>query len=107
MSRSCCQQKQCDIIKLGWLPIIERFEFNITNLAFKALHCPEWPDYLPFHKLNYGATLRNSDGYKLPYIKDKNTFKSDVYRCFNDLPLDLRKEINDKKFISVSKSFFH
>ena len=45
--------EECDAIKLGWLPIIERFEFN-TKLAFKALHYPEWPDYLPlkFHKSN-------------------------------------------------------
>ena len=95
--------KECDVIKLGWLPIIERFEFNTTKLAFKALHCPEWPDYLPlkFHKSNYRVTLRNSDDYKLPYVKDKNTFKSDVYKCFNDL----RKEINNSKFISGAKSF--
>ena len=100
--------KECDVIKLGWLPIIERFKFNTTKLAFKALHCPEWPDYLPlkFHKSNHRVTLRNSDDYKLPYVKDKNTFKYDVYRCFNDLPLDLRKEINNNKFISGAKSFF-
>ena len=36
--------KECDVIKLVWLSIIERFEFNTTKLAFKALHCPEWPD---------------------------------------------------------------
>ena len=35
------------------------------------------------------------------------TFKSDVYRCFNDLPLDLRKEINNSRFISGAKSFFY
>ena len=39
-----------------------------------------------------------------PTLKIK-TFKYDVYRCFNDLPLDLRKEINNK-FISGAKSFF-
>ena len=66
--------KECDVIKLGWLPIIERFEFNTTKLAFKALHCSEWPDYLPlkFYKSNYNVTLRNSDDYKLPYVNDEN-----------------------------------
>ena len=100
--------KECDAIKLEWLPIIERFEFNTTKLAFKTLHCPEWPDYLhlKFHKSNYRVTLRNSDDYKLPYVKDKNTFKSDVYRCFNDVPLELRKEINNNKFIYGATSFF-
>ena len=100
--------KERDVIKLGWLPIIERFEFNTTKLAFKALQCPEWPDYLPlkFNKSNHRDALRNSDDYELPFIKDKNTFKSDAYRCFNDLSLDLRKEINNSKIISDAKSFF-
>ena len=46
--------KECDVIKPGWLTIIERFEFNTTKLAIKALHCPEWLDYLTlkFRKSN-------------------------------------------------------
>ena len=85
-----------NVIQLGWLPIIEGFEFNATKLAFKVFHCPEWPDCLPlkFHKSNYRVTILNH----------KNTFKSDAYRCSNDLPLDLRQEINNKK--SGGKSFF-
>ena len=46
------------------------------------------------------VTFRNSDDYKLPYVK------SDAYRCFNGLPVDLRKEINNNKFISGAKEFF-
>ena len=61
---------------------------------------------LKFNKSNHRDALRNSDDYKLPFIKDKNTFKSDAYRCFNDLSLDLRKEINNSKIISDAKSFF-
>ena len=59
--------KECGGMKLGWLPIIERFEFNATKLAFKALHYSEWSDYLPlkFHK-SLTVTLKNSDDYKLP-----------------------------------------
>ena len=36
-----CYAKKCDVIKLVWLSVIYRFEFNKTNLAFKALRCPE------------------------------------------------------------------
>ena len=39
-----------------------------------------------------------------PELKTK-TFKSDAYRYFNDLPLDPRKEVNNK-LISGSKSCF-
>ena len=54
-------------MKLGWLPIIERFEFDTTKLAFEALRYLEWSDYLSlkFHKL-LTVTLKNSDDYKLP-----------------------------------------
>ena len=47
--------RKCDVIKLGCLPIIERFEFNATNQTFKILRFPEWPDYLPlkFYESNY------------------------------------------------------
>ena len=59
--------KECGGMKLGWLPIIERFEFDTTKLAFKALRYLEWSDYLSlkFHKL-LTVTLKNSDDYKLP-----------------------------------------
>ena len=85
--------KECDVIKFGRLPIIERFEFNTTKLAFNALNRP---DYLPlkFDKSNCRVTPRNSDDYRLPCITDKNTFKSDAYIYYNYLPLDLMKEIN-------------
>ena len=88
--------KECDIIKFGRLPIIERFEFNTTKLLFNALNRPECPDYLPlkFDKSNCRVTSRNSDDYRLPCIIDKNTFKSDAYIYFNYLPLDLMKKIN-------------
>ena len=88
--------KECDVIKFGRLPIIERFEFNTTKLAFNALNRPERPDYLPlkFDKSNCRVTPRNSDDYRLPCITDKNTFKSDAYIYYNYLPLDLMKEIN-------------
>ena len=88
--------KECDVIKFGRLPIIERFEFNTAKLAFNALNRPECPDYLPlkFKKSNCRVTPRNSDDYRLPCIIDKNTFKSDAYIYFNYLPLDLIKAIS-------------
>ena len=47
-----CYAKECDVEKLGWLPITERFEFNTTKLAFKIFHCPEWPVQLPLNFIN-------------------------------------------------------
>ena len=99
---------EADTINLGWLPITERFEFNTTKLVYNALHNPNWPEYLSlnFHKSNYNVKLRNNDDYKLPFCKDNNTFKSDAFKVFNNLSINLRKEIDKNKFISGAKAFF-
>ena len=76
--------KECDVIKLGWLPIIEGFEFNKTKLAFKALHCPEWPDYLPL--------LRSSDVTNYLTLTIKTHL--DLMLTYFNVSLDLRKEID-------------
>ena len=65
--------RYANVTKLELLPIFERFEFNATKLALKALHCLEWTDYLAlkFHKSNYEVTLRNSDDSNYPTLKIK------------------------------------
>jgi len=35
-----------DILKLNWLPVKERRDFNLLKLTFKALYFIQWPTYL-------------------------------------------------------------
>ena len=41
-----------DVISLNWLPIIERIDFEILKLAYKALHDESWPNYLLLNRRN-------------------------------------------------------
>ena len=78
--------KECDV------------EFNKTKLAFKALHCPEWPDYL--------TLLRNSDvtNYLTLTIK---THLDLMLAYFNDVPLDPRKEIDSYLVLKAFSLIMH
>ena len=97
--------RECDVIKLGWLLIIERFEFNTTKFSKHYTVRNGYVIYLWIFKnqiteLHLEIVMITN----YPELKTK-TFKSDVYRYFNDLPLDPRKEVNNK-LISGSKSCF-
>ena len=42
---------EVDVIGMKWLPVLERFEFSMTKLAWKSINCCDWPKYLPMRKL--------------------------------------------------------
>ena len=46
-----------DVISLNWLPIIELIDFEISKLAYKALHDESWPHYLSLNRKKLLATL--------------------------------------------------
>ena len=35
-----------DVMSLGWLPILERRNYHLAKLAYKAMNCDDWPSYL-------------------------------------------------------------
>jgi hypothetical protein len=35
-----------DILSLGWLPVVERRDYNLAKLVFKAIRSSDWPSYL-------------------------------------------------------------
>ncbi|XP_028412046.1 uncharacterized protein LOC114534775 [Dendronephthya gigantea] len=36
-----------DMVKLGWLPTLERAQFNLLKSVYKSMYNPLWPKYLP------------------------------------------------------------
>ena len=46
-----------DIIKLNWLPIKERRDFNILKLVHKAIHDPNWPIINKIEVRNYNRSI--------------------------------------------------
>ena len=50
-----------DILKLNWLPVEERRDFNLLKLIFKALYFKQWPTYLNLQRVSIRRELRSSD----------------------------------------------
>ena len=53
-----------DILKLNWLPVKERRDFNLLKLTFKALHAKQWPSYLNLQRVSIRRGLRSSDSIR-------------------------------------------
>ena len=56
-----------DIIKLGWLPVEQRREYQILKLTFKAIHFKQWPAYLKLEFATQREGLRSSAARQLKY----------------------------------------
>ena len=54
-----------DILKLNWLPVDERRDFNLLKLTFKALYFKQWPTYLNLQRVSIRRELRSSDCIRL------------------------------------------
>ena len=60
-----CFADMADILALGWLPVAERRDFNLSKLIFKALHEEQCPSYLKLEMYTPNRTLRSSSERKL------------------------------------------
>ena len=93
-----------DVLKLGWLPMMERRDWHLLIATFKALNDQCWPEYASLKKYNPGRPgLRScsQDLLETPVIKD--TFHYSAAKCFNNLPHALRAEKNFRTFRNGTK----
>ena len=96
-----------DIIKMRWLPIIERLEFSIAKLAWKSINSSDWPKFLPMQKNPQTRTRRGQ-------LKDtircstniQTTFEYTASKIFNDLPTDCRSCDDYHMFCKMAKKYF-
>ena len=58
--------KNCrDVLKIGWLPITERRDFNLLKSCFTALKNTEtWADYLKIIKQEWRRELSSSNSIR-------------------------------------------
>ena len=54
-----------DILKLNWLPVEERRDFNLLKLTSKALRTEQWPSYLNLQRVSICRELRSADYIRL------------------------------------------
>jgi len=78
-----------DILKLNWLPVEERRDFNLLKFTFKALHFKQWPTYLNL-RVSIVRELGSSHCIRLQVPLEKGTFQDTTAAIFNNLPKELK-----------------
>jgi len=91
--------KETDILKLGWLPLKELFQFNILKMAHKALYSPNWPSYLRLTLHSTKRQLRSSSETMLQIPREKNTFQDTASKLFSKLPTTVRSTTSKGSFL--------
>ena len=91
-----------DTLKIGWLPIAERREFNILKLAFKAINNKNWPEMNKLDIQTCSRTLRSSSDMR---IRPSMIFQDAAASSFNALPSDIKQQTNFNKFCANVKTF--
>ena len=86
------------VLKLGWLPMMERREWHLLVATFKALNDQRWPAYAG------RCGLRSSSQDLLETSDIKDTFQYSAAKCFNNLPQTLKAEKNFRTFYNETKA---
>ena len=63
-----------DVIKLNWLPVKEKIQFNTAKLVHKALYKECFPDYLKLELTSNIRTLRSNTETGITPSGHKNLF---------------------------------
>ena len=71
-----------DLLKLAWLPVVERKEQHLLSNAFKALYFEDWPSYLRLNTRNATRTLRSSSQVMLQVPFESGTFQDSTANVF-------------------------
>ena len=100
LNRYCSED---DVMKLGWLPVLENTQLNILKLGHRAIYNNNWPDYLMLSRHNPGRTLRSSSAPLLQISLLKGTFQDSVANLFNDLPANIRSIPESQSFARECK----
>jgi hypothetical protein len=83
-----------DILSLGWLPVVERRDYHLAKLVFKAIHSSNWTSYLKLDDYEPSRPLHSSSSRHLVVPRVSGTFQGEAARVFNDLPEDIRNSNN-------------
>ena len=80
-----------ETLKLKWLPVEERRDFNLLQLTFKALHAKQWHSCLNLQRVTICRCLGSLGSIKLQVPLEKGTFQDTAAALFNNLPDNPKK----------------
>ena len=79
------------VIKLNWLPVKEKIQFNTAKLVHKALYKEGFPDYLKLELTSNIRTLRSNTETRITPFGHKYSFTYRGPTIFNVLPEYIKK----------------
>ena len=79
-----------ETLKLNWLPVEERRDYNLLKLTFEVLHAKQWPSYLNFQRVPICRCF-SLGSLKLQVPLEKGTFQDTAAALFNNLPDNPKK----------------
>ena len=91
-----CSEK--DVLEVGWLPTLERTQYNIMKLVHEALHKDTWPSSLALIRHNTDWELRSSRAMTLQILLVKETWQKSAANLFNGLTETVRSCTNFSTF---------
>ena len=86
-----------DVLKIGWLPIIERRDLNLLKSYLK--------DYLEIIKQKCCKELRSSNSIRLVVPTKNGTFQDNASKLFNNLPETTGNCKDYRTFLRLSRNF--
>ena len=93
-----------DVISIGWLPIVERRDYHLAKLVFKAIHFSNWPSYLKLEERKFLKDLRSARRLVVPI--ETGTFQDQAARVFNNLPEDIGNCNNYNEYCRDCLAYF-
>ena len=95
------------VLKLKWLPVKERHEWNLLKATHKAVHSTNWPNYLKLNIFQHDRCLRFSNGLQLERPLISNTLQNEASHVFNLLPEDVRNCPDFTTFCSKTRNIVY
>ena len=86
------------LLKLNWLPMRERRDFNLLKATHKAIYSQNWPKYAAVELYKPARSLRSSTSLNLVRPMEKGTFQDISSELFNSLPSDIRSIYDYSQF---------
>ena len=94
-----------DLLKLNWLPMYERRQFNLLKATHKAIYSQHWPKHAAVDVHKPVRSLRSNTTLNLVRPMEKGTFQDIASELFNSLPNDIKILSNYGQFCTEVKTF--
>jgi hypothetical protein len=91
--------------KVGWLPMKERRDLHLLQQTFKAIHFPNWPQYISLEQSVNERNLRSQGSIRLKVPLENKTFQDNASKLFNSLPIHIRNCKDFNIFTKLNKDF--